>query len=324
MKRCVTIAKNIKLLGGNVLFVTREDSDTTILENNFMEFRTVPSVKLGSDAAIDSLKEIIEEVSASVCVVDSYDVSDTAFKSLRKACKVVLIEDYLYEVYDVDCVVNYNLYVDRLDYRNKYSNDVGLLLGMDYAPYEVDGAFVSQKTGIDIGTILVYTGEHDSHELAPGIVDSILDCVDDSVRIRVVTSKNALTRDILYKMSNSSSQIIIEQDVASISKLLKSCDIAVTVAESVICYSLLSSLVPSCVFLSDYSQNMLMASLTQRDLMVYGGDYVNKSNKFYGDLVNGVTSLAYEDQRKKLCNNIAELNLGHGAKNLAKAILNYE
>ncbi len=323
MKRCVTIAKNIKLLGGNVLFVTREDSDTTILENNFMEFRTVPSVKLGSDEAIESLMEIIEEVSAAVCVVDSYDVSDTAFKSLRKVCKVVLIEDYLYEVYDVDCIVNYNLYVDRLDYNNKYSNKVELLLGMDYAPYEVDGSVAVQKAGIDIGTIMVYTGEHDSHELAPGIVDSILDCVDDSVRIRVVTSKNALTRDILYKMSNSSSQIIIEQDVASVSKLLKSCDIAVTVADSV-CYSILSSSVPSCVFLSDYSQNMLMASLTQRDLMVYGGDYVNKSNKFYGDLVNGVTSLAYEDQRKKLCNNIAELHLGHGAKNLAKAILNYE
>ena len=58
MKRCVTIAKNIKLLGGNVLFVTREDSDTTILENNFMEFRTVPSVKLVSDEAINDADEL--------------------------------------------------------------------------------------------------------------------------------------------------------------------------------------------------------------------------------------------------------------------------
>ena len=28
MKRCVAIAKAIRLLGGSVLFVTREDSDT--------------------------------------------------------------------------------------------------------------------------------------------------------------------------------------------------------------------------------------------------------------------------------------------------------
>jgi len=323
MKRCVAIAKAIKLLGGKVLFVTREDSDTTILDNAFMEFRTVPSMKLGSEKGINYLKEILNEVEASVCVIDSYDISDTAFKSLKEACKVVLIEDYLYEVYDVDCIVNYNIYVDRLDYMSKYSGNVELLLGMDYAPYLNEAGFLKKSTTPDIGTILVYTGELDTHELAPGIVDSLLDCIDDSVRIRVVTSKNALTRDILYKMSNTSSQIIIEQDVSNWSKVLKSCDVAVTVADS-FCYDLLSCMIPSCVFLSDYSQNMLMAGLTQRDLMVFGGDYVNKKNKFYGDLVYGATSLAYEDQRKKLCKNIAELNLGHGASNLAKAILKYE
>ena len=324
MKRCVAIAKAVKLLGGNALFVTREDSDVSILENNFMEYKTVPSMKLGSEKAINFLKDIITENESKVCVIDSYDVSEAAFKSLKEVCKVVLIEDYLYDVYDVDCLVNYNLYVDRLDYLSKYSGNTQLLLGIDYAPFGDETAVIGNTfSKPDINSIFVYTGENDTHELAPGIVDSLLDCIDDSVRLRVMTSKNSATRDILYKMSNSSSQIIIEQDVSNMSKLLKMCDIAVTSADS-ICYDLLSYSIPSCVFLSDYSQNMLLASLTQRDLMVFGGDYVNKSNKFYGDLVNGVTSLAYEDCRKKLKANIAELNLGRGSKNLAKAIMNYE
>ena len=100
MKRCVSIAKAIRLLGGSVLFVTREDSDTSLIEGNFMEYETVPSMTLGSEKAINCLKDIISEKNAKVCVVDSYDVSNTAFNSLKEVCKVILIEDYLYEVYD--------------------------------------------------------------------------------------------------------------------------------------------------------------------------------------------------------------------------------
>ena len=325
MKRCVSIAKAIKLLGGRVLFVTREDSDISVLENDFMEYKTVPSMSLGSEKAIDCLKEIIGETGAKVCVVDSYDVSDTAFKSLKEVCKVVLIEDYLYDVYDVDCVVNYNLYVEKLDYMSKYKGNTGLLLGMDYAPFGYDTSLSLRKPPINgsVESIMVYTGEVDVHEIAPGIVDSLLDCLDDSVRLRVVTSKQSPTRDVLFKMSNTSSQIIVEPDITSFPKLLKNCDIAVTVADSV-CYDVLSTNIPACVFQTDYRQNLLLKSLTEKDLMVFGGDLVNRGNKFYGDLVEGVTTLVEEEKRKEICKNILGLDLGRGAHNLAKAIMNYE
>ena len=236
MKRCVSIAKALKMAGRDVLFVTREDSDKELLDASFMEYRTISSMQLGSEKAINQLKEIITETNAGVCVVDSCDISNNAFKTLREICKVVLIEDTYYGTMDVDCVINYNLYADKIDYMSKYPANVELLLGTDYAPYlsEEISAFVNTKDK-EISTILLYTGELDSHELAPGIIDSILDAVDDNVRIRAITSQNAFTKDILYKMSNSISQLIIEQDVSNISKLVKFCDVAVTVA-SPICY----------------------------------------------------------------------------------------
>lgn len=324
MKRCVSVAKAIKIAGGKVLFVTREDSDTSLLENAFMEFRTISSMKLGSENSINQLKEIINEVDASVCVIDSYDVSDAAFKSLREICKVVLIEDFLYDVYDVDCIVNYNFYVEKLDYMSKYNNSVDLLLGTDYVPFSTeDASLLRRNPSTEINSILLYTGELDSHELAPGIVDSLLDCIDDNVRIRVMTSKNATTRDILYKMSNSSSQLIVEQDVASLSKLIKSCDVAVTVADP-LCYDFISYSLPTCVYMSDYSQNMLLNSLTERKIMVFGGDYVNKRNRFFGDLVEGVKTLILPETRKDILDTIDNLNLKKGAKNLAQAIMKYE
>ena len=324
MKRCINIARALKMAGESVLFVTREDSDTGLLESNFIEYRLVPSMKLGSEKAINLLKDIIAEVESKIVVIDSYDVSNVAFKSLKEVCKVVLIEDYHYELYDVDCIINYNLYADKIDYMSKYPSNVDLLLGPDYAPYISIGAGVSSfKKSDDISSILVYTGELDTHELAPGIVDCILDTIDDNVRIRVMTTKNATTRDILYKMSNSSSQIIIEQDTSGFDKVAKTCDMAVTVADAQ-CYDLLSYNLPCCVYMSDYSQNMLFTSLTDNKLMTFGGDFVNKSNRFYGDLCNGVNRLLDPDMRDLVRDNIAKLNLGKGAVHIAEAIMKYE
>jgi len=324
MKRCINIARAVKMAGESVLFVTREDSDTSMLESNFIDFRLVPSMKLGSEKAINLLKDIITEVDSKTVVIDSYDVSNVAFKSLREICKVVLIEDYYYETYDVDCIINYNLYANKIDYMSKYSSNVELLLGTDYAPYLSIGAGVSTfKKSYDVNSILVYTGEIDTHELAPGIVECLLDTVDDNVRIRVMTTKNATTRDILYKMSNSSSQIIIEQDTAGFDKLAKICDMAVTVADQQ-CYDLLSYNMPCCVYMSDYSQNMLFNSLTDANLMTYGGDYVKKSGKFYGELCDGVNKLLEIDTLDMIRENIAKLNLGKGAVHIADAIMKYE
>ena len=80
MKRCIAIAKAIRLLGGSVLFVTREDSDLSVLENNFMEYKTVPSMTLGSEKAINCLKDIIVENHAKVC----YDASNLEIIDVSK------------------------------------------------------------------------------------------------------------------------------------------------------------------------------------------------------------------------------------------------
>lgn len=323
MMRCISIATSIRMMGGKVLFVTRDDSDTDILDSKFMEYRTVTSAKLCSEESTEELKEILEEVKADVCVVDSYDVSDDFFKSIKKVSKVILIEDISYGVFDVDALVNYNIYTSKMDYENKYPGTTKLILGMDYAPVRPEFASVTKKNYSEVNTILVTTGESDLYEVAPGIVDSLLDIVDDNVRLRVLTSKNSPTRDILYKMSNSSSQIIIEQDVMNMPKLLSVTDIAVT-ASGPICYDFLTMGVPTCAFLYDYNQKMLLDTLVEKDLVSYGGDYIKNKNKFYGELVSGVQKLFDEEERKKLVSNADAYKLGKSNDNLAKAIMQFE
>ena len=62
MYRCLAIAKAIKLMGKEVLFVCREDSDVSDIQKSFLDYRLVPSMRLGSDEAINILKDIINEV----------------------------------------------------------------------------------------------------------------------------------------------------------------------------------------------------------------------------------------------------------------------
>lgn len=199
-----------------------------------------------------------------------------------------------------------------------------LLLGMDYSPCIIDAISGNKKKQIgDIKNLLVFVGENDRYELAPGIVDSLLDILNDDVRVRVVTSKYSATKDRLFKMSNYSSQIVVEQDVVNFSKLLNSCDAAVFSADAV-CYDLLRYNVPSCIFVSDDSQQTLMDSFVENNLAIYGGNYIKNKNKFYGELVIGVIKLMTIKDRQEIILNIEKLNLGNGAENIAKAILKYE
>lgn len=324
MYRCVAIAKALKIMGKEVMFVCREDSDVSMLQQSFLPYRFVPSVRLGSEEAINTLKDIMCELRANVCIVDSCDIDNTGLKSLKEKCKVVLIEDKLYEVMDVDCIINPNIYTSKLNYENKYPNNVDLLLGMDYSPCIIDAISGNKKKQIgDIKNLLVFVGENDRYELAPGIVDSLLDILNDDVRVRVVTSKYSATKDRLFKMSNYSSQIVVEQDVVNFSKLLNSCDAAVFSADAV-CYDLLRYNVPSCIFVSDDSQQTLMDSFVENNLAIYGGNYIKNKNKFYGELVIGVIKLMTIKDRQEIILNIEKLNLGNGAENIAKAILKYE
>ncbi len=323
MMRCISIATSIKMMGGKVLFVTRDDSDTEILDSKFMEYRTVTSAKLCSEESTKELKDILKEVGAKVCVVDSYDVSNDFFKAIKEVSKVILIEDISYDVFDVDALVNYNIYTSKMDYEKKYPSSTKLILGMDYAPVRPEFATVPKKNYNEVNTIFVSTGDSDLYEIAPGIVDSLLDIIDDNVRLRVLTSKNSPTRDILYKMSNSSSQIIIEQDVMNMPKLLGATDIAVT-ASGPVCYDFLTMGIPTCAFLYDYNQKMLLDTLVENNLVSYGGDYIKNKNKFYGELVAGVEKLFDEDTRKMYAANSERFNLGKSNDVLAKEILQFE
>lgn len=323
LMRCISIATSIKMMGGKILFVTRDDSDTEILDSKFMDYKTITSAKLCSEESTKELTAILKEVKADVCVVDSYDVSNEFFKAVKEVAKVVLIEDIFYDVYDVDALVNYNIYTSKMNYEEKYSSNTKLILGMDYAPVRPEIAGVSKKKDKEINTIFVSTGESDLYEIAPGIVDSLLDIVDDNVRLRVLTSKNSPTRDILYKMSNSSSQIIIEQDLMNMPKLLNATDIAVT-ASGPICYDFLTMGIPTCAFLYDYNQKMLLDTLVEKELVSYGGDYIKNKNKFYGDLVAGVEKLFDSETRMKYIANSEKFNLGKSNDNLAKEIIKFE
>lgn len=84
MYRCVAIAKALKIMGKEVMFVCREDSDVSMLQQSFLPYRFVPSVRLGSEEAINTLKDIMCELRANVCIVDSCDIDNTGLKSLKE------------------------------------------------------------------------------------------------------------------------------------------------------------------------------------------------------------------------------------------------
>ena len=60
---------------------------------------------------------IIEDEKADLLIIDSYYVSQAYLQSVKELIKTVYLDDVYSFAYDVDCLINYNVYADAEKYK---------------------------------------------------------------------------------------------------------------------------------------------------------------------------------------------------------------
>ncbi len=194
--RCGAIADAVARRGGSVLFAVSDEESAASLRDDDIE-----CVVLGGDCmefhAHDGymLKSLCCEVGASSVLVDSYGVTDEFFTAMRNGqgnvLKVVWIDDrYTNELgeqnlpvaRDVDCVVNYSLGMDLLEYEEAYTgSDVKLCISPSYAPVRSQFfPFTAREYG-SIDRIMVTTGSTNEDKILEQMTRACLDAVPNAV-----------------------------------------------------------------------------------------------------------------------------------------------
>lgn len=215
------------------------------------------------------LEKELEARSVSSFLVDSYFVTKRYFKALSSICPVAYMDDLGKEPYPVDILINYSGYYDALNYESLYKGMLGhkglptkLLLGLKYAPLrrqfyedELSGGKVVQDintgdfanatpdTDSNALRILLTAGGADIHGMLLSTLEAARDkgllaskdATDDApakktVIWEVVVGNLVSDAASIDAFSEQYSNINIHRSVTNMASLMRSCDLTVAAA----------------------------------------------------------------------------------------------
>lgn len=314
--RCMAIATEVKKQGEEVTFLLADDTPVEAIENAGFSY-----VVLNTDYEKMETEETVLEkivVSKAKFLVDSYFVTNEYFHMLKKYGPVFYIDDVAKFDYEVDCVINGNIYGDRIGYK------VPLVLGgYQYAP--IKSVFLEAKEKCKPERILITTGGSDPYFLTEAIVNEILkDEVLSKEKIDVVCGKFSDSYETLVNMASDKPDITIHKNVAKMWELMQYAKVAVTAGGTTM--TELSAMgVPMVCFSFVDNQDKIVDTFVKAGYTYYGGFYEEKGDTLVKEVCKALKELIVDESlRKEYANKLQTLVDGMGSFRIAKAIIEYK
>lgn len=275
----------------------------------------------------------------SALLVDSYFVTKIYFEAINRICPVVYMDDLGKEPYPVDILINYSGYYDALDYESLYKGMSGhkglptkLLLGLKYAPlrrqfYEDELSGEKDQTDFnDTGSasqssaseddgfrILLTAGGADIHGMLLSTLEAARDngllipsdtsnYDNNTPRIiwEVVVGNLVSDSASIDALSEQYSNINIHHSVTNMAFLMRSCDLAVAAAGTMLTECAAIRL-PAIFYQVADNQKFNVEFWQKTGGMLFAGDVTGNI-----DLTDGISHIKAEVV-SSICNNVKAL-----------------
>lgn len=243
--RCITIAREIVKQGESVTFFVADEESGELVELYAKGVSGIETIVLGSnwqdmEKEIPALRHELEERKITSLLVDSYQVTVRYFEELKDVCTLAYMDDLGKEPYPVDILINYSGYYEMLDYDKLYKGQSGhdgkpteLLLGLSYAPLREQFYHEDDQTGRskDKPAILLASGGADMYRMLSGVLKAFEEHgITDQACIKVVAGSMVPNIDELESFSAKHKSVEILKNVDRMAELMRSCDMAVAAA----------------------------------------------------------------------------------------------
>ncbi len=262
MMRCMTIARALVVQGQAVTFFVADEESLKLFSSFAKEEFEI--VSLGTDyrdmeSELEILKSELKRRHIEALLVDSYSVTADYFKELSVVCKTAYIDDLKSDIYSVDILINYSGYASEMRYEEAYSDVRGfckeptkLLLGLQFAPLRpqfYEGEENSWAESVAIGrasdnavisgpltkpgsiNVLLSTGGADMcNMIVPVLEDVVSSGLNADITWHVVVGDYVSNAAEIEKLAESEDNIVLHRSVKNMAELMRSCDIAVLAA----------------------------------------------------------------------------------------------
>ncbi len=317
--RCVSIAKAFKAQGEEVLFFTADCHSDRLIDQHGLASICMDTTWSDMESEVVLLKEYVLHYRPKILLVDSYYVTENYFRELSSIVKIAYMDDLNKACWDVDYLINYNIYASEYNYSAYQGKRTKLLLGSQYAPLREEFQNLPQHAVRDrVADIFVSAGGADSERITEKFIAEICPVWNDVRFHFVIGPLNPRLKEIEL-LASKQLNAILHINETHMANLMMNCDMAISAAGSTL-YELCACGTPTILYILAENQLSAAKAFEERGIMLNMGD-CRKNSDFINFVKEGI-SIYIKNKEKRICASqlMRYLVYGDGAKRIVHEV----
>ena len=324
--RCLSLCDALKEKGHECVFVCAKDTPMDFIMNRGYDVYYLTTSYNNMDEELALLEQIIAEEKADLLIIDSYYVSQAYLQSVKEMIKTVYLDDVYSFAYDVDCLINYNVYADENKYKEMYMTEKvktpAMIIGPTYAPLRKEFTEKNIREINEIKNIMISVGGADPLHLAYGFAKNIAeDEFFKDKNINMILGKMEPDIDKIEDICKSSENIRYFVNISDMKEKIEEADLVISAAGSTQ-YEICACARPCICFSMADNQMPGGEKFGELGAFIYAGDARDNESFFY-DVLDAVKRVAGDiSLARKMSKKASEIADGYGASRIVEEIEN--
>lgn len=320
--RCIAIAKAVRNTGIDVCFLIADKNPSQILTEFGFKYIVLNSDWRNLMIEVETVKKILQETQTPILLIDTYSVTKEYIDVLIPYCKIGYLGSKHEYLGKLDFLINYSTDIDYGFYQENYDKKTSLYLGPSYAPLREEFQHGEHLYRDKIKRILLTTGNSDREQIVDSIVERLQPYIQEyGILLNVVLGRMFKNKKKLIKKYEKDSHIVIYENVKSMSKLMKDCDIAIS-ANGTTVYELSAMGLPTISFAMVEEQVHSAEALSRLGVI----DYCGRSYENKGECVRKIIErlnyyMTHYSELIGLAQKAHNLIDGNGCQKIVKALM---
>ncbi len=315
--RCLSIAKEFQSQGYETYFILADREGDLLIYDSNMHSICINSDWSDLDKEIDILATLIRKDCPDLLIVDSYYVSERYFDAISGSPPVVYIDDLNSSTWNVDYLINYNIFGPEMDYSGYSNTHTKLFLGPRYAPLRDEFRELPEHNVKSVTDIMVSAGGADTECILEKLLVDICPNFSNISFHFVVGALNSRLDKIEHICPSNAYLHINEKNMSA---LMRNCDIAISAAGSTL-YELCACGTPTITYVVADNQQDAACEFEKQGIMMNAGDCRNNDG-FVVELKNRMRRMIDDSNlRNNTSSRSRSLVDGKGAKRIVVSLL---
>lgn len=322
LMRCMSIAKQLKALGEESVFIISEAYAKSYIEECGFKCVCLGNHYNEKESETAVLLEVIKEYSISKLLLDSYEVTYEYMEALKAYGRLCYIDDLNLFRYPVDMIINYTFKTDRTKYDRMGYDKERFLLGEAYVPLRPEFGQEPVAVKKQADSIFLTTGGTDEYDMIISILKEMQsDPQLSAMKKNVVIGKFYRNIEELHRLAEEYGKIQIYHDIPDIWRVMRMSDIAVSAGGTTLA-ELCAVGLPTVCFAIAENQLPGTAAYAAEGLMLFAGSVMTERRQVIERVVCNVRLLAMDfNKRENMAKKARSAIDGKGAYRIAEEIV---